>query len=87
MRKEFNVIYDESGSVGRRYSRADESGTVACITVDGDSSSDNSVTVRERDSTEQVRVKISELRDMLRQVTLDGKSILEFGKKVNTRVK
>jgi len=87
LRKEFNVIYDESGSVGRRYSRADESGTVACITVDGDSSSDNSVTVRERDSTEQVRVKISELRDMLRQVTLDGKSILEFGKKVNTRVK
>ena len=87
LKKEFNASYDASGSVGRRYSRNDEIGTVACITVDGDSVKDNSVTVRDRDTTEQVRVKISELRDMLRKVIVDGKSILEFGKRVITRVK
>ena len=85
--KEFNVNYDSGGSVGRRYSRNDEIGTVACITVDTESLKDKSVTVRDRDTTEQVRVKISELREMLRKVIFDGASILEFGKKVNTRVK
>ncbi len=87
LKKEFNVVYDASGSVGRRYARADEQGTIACITVDGDSLKDKSATIRDRDTTGQVRVNISELRDILRKVIIDGKSILEFGKKVNTRVK
>ncbi len=54
-------IYDGSGSIGRRYARADEIGVPFCITVDHDSLVDNTVTLRNRDTTEQQRVKIDEL--------------------------
>ncbi len=63
--KHFMVQYDESGSVGRRYRRQDEIGTPWCITVDFDSLKDSSVTIRERDSMEQERIKISEVKDYL----------------------
>ena len=53
--------YDASGSIGRRYARADEIGVPWCITVDHDSLVDNSVTLRSRDSGEQTRVLISDL--------------------------
>ncbi len=55
------VYYDEKSAVGRRYRRQDEIGTPYCITVDGDSLSDKTVTIRDRDSLEQTRVKIDEL--------------------------
>jgi glycyl-tRNA synthetase len=55
-------FYDESGSIGRRYRRQDEAGTPWCITVDGQTAEDGSVTVRDRDSLEQVRVDASQLR-------------------------
>ena len=54
--------YDETQAIGRRYRRQDEVGTPLCVTVDFDSLDDNAVTVRERDSTAQVRVPIAELR-------------------------
>ena len=54
-------IYDGSGSIGRRYARADEIGVPYCITVDHDSLTDNSVTIRYRDSTKQERLKIENL--------------------------
>lgn len=57
----FVVIYDQSGSIGKRYRRQDERGTPYCITVDYDSIKDNKVTVRERDSMKQKRVKIEDL--------------------------
>ncbi len=57
----FNSFYDESGSIGRRYARADEIGIPFCITADYDSLTDDSVTIRSRDTMEQRRVKISEL--------------------------
>ena len=57
--------YDETQSIGRRYRRQDEIGTPYCVTVDFDSLEDNAVTVRERDSTEQVRVAIAELPALL----------------------
>lgn len=57
------VIYDESGSVGKRYRKQDEIGTPKCITVDFESLEDGCVTVRDRDSGEQVRVKLDELLD------------------------
>ena len=60
--KYFNVDYDETGSIGKRYRRQDEIGTPFCITYDFDSENDNCVTVRDRDSMEQVRMPISELR-------------------------
>ncbi len=86
LRKEWNVTYDKSGSIGRRYSRNDEIGTVMCITVDEDSPKDKSCTIRDRDTTKQVRVKISELRDVVRKV-VEGEDVLKFGKLVETRVK
>ncbi|MBI5414972.1 glycine--tRNA ligase [Candidatus Peregrinibacteria bacterium] len=62
-----NVEYDETGSVGKRYRRHDEIGTPACVTIDYDSLKDESVTVRDRDSMQQERVKISELLEFLRE--------------------
>ncbi|MBK1809605.1 glycine--tRNA ligase [Clostridium sp. YIM B02505] len=61
LRKKFNVEYDEAGSIGKRYRRQDEIGTPFCITVDFDTLEDNAVTVRDRDTMEQVRIKIEEL--------------------------
>jgi glycyl-tRNA synthetase len=55
--------YDETQAIGRRYRRQDEIGTPLCVTVDFDSLEDHSVTIRHRDSTEQVRVPIAELID------------------------
>ena len=54
-------IYDASGSIGRRYARADEIGVPVCITVDHQSLEDNTVTLRDRDSGQQSRISISEL--------------------------
>lgn len=59
--------YDEKGSVGRRYARQDEAGTPWCLTIDGQSLSDRTVTLRDRDSLEQVRVSIDEAVAMLRE--------------------
>ena len=53
--------YDESGSIGRRYRRLDEIGTPWCITVDFDSLKDDTVTIRDRDTLKQERIKISEI--------------------------
>ena len=71
--KYFMVDYDETGSIGKRYRREDEIGTPLCITVDfetvGDESkaADNCVTVRDRDTMEQVRIPISELKSYIEQ--------------------
>ena len=59
--KKFMCDYDESGSIGKRYRREDEIGTPYCVTVDFDTLEDNAVTIRDRDTMEQVRVKIDEL--------------------------
>ena len=61
LQKHFNIDYDDAGSIGKRYRRHDEVGTPYCITFDFDSLEDNSVTVRDRDTMEQVRVKIDDL--------------------------
>ncbi len=64
--KRYNCEYDESGSVGKRYRRQDEIGTPYCITYDFDSKDDNCVTIRDRDTMEQVRVSIDELDNYFR---------------------
>ena len=69
LRDSFDVFYDESGSIGRRYARADESGVPVCITVDYDTLTDGTVTLRDRDTREQQRVPISELASRLRAIT------------------
>ena len=60
--KYFMVDYDETGSIGKRYRRQDEIGTPVCITVDFDTETDQSVTVRDRDTMTQERVKIADLK-------------------------
>lgn len=58
----FRVEYDQTGgNIGRRYRRQDEIGTPVCVTIDFDTLQDQSVTIRQRDSTAQERVKIAEL--------------------------
>lgn len=65
LRQHWNVDFDDAGAVGRRYRRQDEIGTPYCITVDFDSLEDNAVTVRERDTMEQVRLPIAEIEGFL----------------------
>lgn len=65
LRKHFMCDYDESGSIGKRYRRQDEVGTPFCVTYDFDSETDGCVTVRERDSMEQERVKIGEVAEYI----------------------
>ena len=60
--KYYNVEFDDRGNIGKRYRRQDEIGTPICITYDFDSENDNAVTVRDRDSMEQVRIPIAELK-------------------------
>lgn len=63
--KKFMCDYDEAGSIGKRYRREDEIGTPYCVTIDFDTLEDNAATIRDRDSMEQVRVKIDELEAWL----------------------
>ena len=65
LKQKFTTFYDEKGAVGRRYRRQDEAGTPFCITVDTDSLKDQTVTVRDRDTLDQWRVKIADLSDEL----------------------
>ncbi|MCK8479217.1 glycine--tRNA ligase [Psychroserpens algicola] len=64
---DFNVTYDEKDAVGRRYRRQDANGTPFCITVDHDTLEDNTVTIRHRDTMEQQRVNIADLRDIIKK--------------------
>jgi glycyl-tRNA synthetase len=59
------VFYDDAGSIGRRYRRQDETGTPWCITVDGESIENGTVTIRDRDTLEQVRVEASRIREWI----------------------
>ncbi len=63
------TAYDEGGTIGRRYARMDEIGTPFCVTVDHDTLADNTVTIRDRDTTKQERKKISELRNYFNNTT------------------
>ncbi|MEY4322059.1 MAG: hypothetical protein RL167_787, partial [Actinomycetota bacterium] len=65
LRGHWNIDFDDSGAIGRRYRRQDEIGTPFCITVDFDSLDDQAVTVRERDTMQQERVSLSKLREYL----------------------
>ncbi len=67
LKKHFNVFYDDKGAVGRRYRRQDEAGTPFCITIDGQTMQDDTVTIRERDSTKQSRIPIRAVAEEIRQ--------------------
>ena len=68
VQEEFITLYDKSGSVGKRYLRADSIGVPFCVTVDFDGLEDNTVTIRDRNTEEQQRVKISDLNNTLREL-------------------
>ena len=61
LKKRFTAFYDEKGAVGRRYRRQDEAGTPFCVTVDGQTLTDQTVTIRDRDTLKQWRVKVEEV--------------------------
>jgi glycyl-tRNA synthetase len=68
LKGEFDCFYDTSGSIGKRYARMDEVGTPYCVTVDHDSTANEDVTLRVRDTTDQTREKIDDLADVLRKL-------------------
>ncbi|MCC6417441.1 MAG: glycine--tRNA ligase [Gemmataceae bacterium] len=67
LKRAFNVFYDESGAVGRRYRRQDEIGTPWCLTIDGQTLQDQTITIRDRDTLEQRRVPLAHVADDLRK--------------------
>jgi glycyl-tRNA synthetase len=67
LRRHFPVFYDESGAIGRRYRRQDEVGTPFGLTIDGQSTTDHTVTIRDRDTLKQERVDASRVRDVIRE--------------------
>ncbi len=78
LKKEWNVICDKSGSIGRRYARNDEAGTPYCITIDEKSLENKDVTIRDRDTTKQIRVKKDELKNVLRDLISGDKIFKDF---------
>ncbi|MBI2543166.1 MAG: glycine--tRNA ligase [Candidatus Aenigmarchaeota archaeon] len=83
LKKDFICEYDESGSIGKRYARADEIGAVACITIDYDSLKKDTVTIRDRDTTKQIRAKIKELQQILKRL-MEGEKLENIGKIVKS---
>ncbi|MFO8042771.1 MAG: glycine--tRNA ligase [Alkalispirochaeta sp.] len=75
LREDFATFYDQSGAIGRRYRRQDEVGTPYCLTIDYDTMSDDTVTLRYRDSMEQVRIPVAELTATIRQAMKDYKRV------------
>ena len=75
LKEEFSTDYDQSGAIGRRYRRQDEVGTPFCVTVDYQTKEDGTVTVRFRDSMEQVRVHKDELEATLRKAIKDYRRV------------
>jgi glycyl-tRNA synthetase len=78
----YTTQYDESGSIGRRYARADEIGTPLSITIDYDTEDDEAVTIRDRDTWDQVRTPIQELPEKLRGYFNDNLEILDLGERI-----
>ncbi len=87
LKKEFNVVYDKSGSIGRRYARNDEIGTPYCITIDDKTEKSKDVTIRDRDTTKQIRVKIADLKQVLKKLINQEIEFEKTGKLVETRKK
>jgi glycyl-tRNA synthetase len=67
LKKKWNVFYDEKGAIGRRYRRQDEAGTPFCITIDGQTLTDQTVTIRDRDTCRQWRTKLDRVADEIQQ--------------------
>ncbi len=82
LKERFDVIYDESGSIGRRYARADEIGTPFSITIDYESLENETCTIRHRDTTKQIRVKINELPSITEKLIREEVEFEKAGKSI-----
>lgn len=82
LKDKFTIFYDDSGSIGRRYRRIDEIGCRIGITVDYETMKDNTVTLRDRDSMKQIRVRIEDLEDVILKL-LNEEKLEKFGKIIN----
>ncbi len=82
----FYAVYDDSGSIGRRYARYDELGVPAAITIDYQTLEDQTVTLRDRDTWQQVRVPISNLPDKLRKFIYFNEDIIKLGEPINKAI-
>ena len=80
LKEDFTCLFDDKGSIGRRYSRVDEIGGLYSITIDYDTLKDNTVTVRDRDTTEQIRINIDQLENALHNLIKRKNKLTEFGK-------
>jgi glycyl-tRNA synthetase len=72
LKPHFNVVYDQGGAIGRRYRRQDEAGTPFCITVDGDTMKDGTVTIRDRDTLKQERIPKGAVRTRIEALLRPG---------------
>ncbi|MFP4116143.1 MAG: glycine--tRNA ligase [Candidatus Aenigmatarchaeota archaeon] len=79
LKGKMNVEYEERGSIGKRYARADEIGVPYCITVDYDTLEDDTVTIRDRDTTEQIRVSVDDLTEVLEKLVEEKLTLKEAG--------
>ncbi len=77
LREDFTTFYDQSGAIGRRYRRQDEIGTPYCITIDYETKENNTVTLRYRDSMEQVRIPVAELTIRIKQAIREYRRVGE----------
>ncbi len=84
LKKEFVCQYDKSGSIGRRYARADEIGIPVSVTIDFDTLNDQTVTIRDRETTKQARIKISELKQKINDF-FSGKNFESLGNIVEAK--
>ena len=75
LRGDFATFYDQGGAIGRRYRRQDEIGTPYCVTIDYQTKDDDTVTLRFRDSMQQVRIAVSQIRETIRKSNLEYKRI------------
>jgi len=82
IRTNFNVSYDDGGSIGKRYARADEIGIPFAMTIDYDSLKDKSVTLRNRDTTEQIRIKIADWKNIVEMLVNGEAELKDLGKMV-----
>lgn len=77
LNKHFRIIYDETGSIGKRYRRQDAIGTPYCLTVDDDTLANNTVTIRNRDDMKQITIKLDEVVKFI-NIKLDNRKSLIF---------
>jgi glycyl-tRNA synthetase len=81
----FNVLYDDNGSIGKRYARADEIGVPVVFTIDYQTLEDDTITMRDRDSWKQVRINIRDAANSLRKFIYNSADLRELGKEVEIK--